>query len=1218
MKPLDTLTFPLSGTSLIEASAGTGKTYTIVNLYLRLLLGHGCAPLDVEQILVVTFTNAATGELKQRIRQRLRQAYLGFLAGSSTDPIIQCLIEQSQQPTVDCQRLALASQQMDQAAVYTIHGFCHKALTEHAFESGALYEQRFILDQSQWLQLAVEDYWRKYVVTQNSGVSQLLLKEWASPKILLSKIQPLLSQHALPLQSQDKASALQSVQDYQTLVTKMKHWWLSNKISEQLFNAGLKGNVKLAKLGFLAAMEAFCHGDLIQMDFDAIGWPCLYPEQLLKAAKKGSLDLTHLDFSRFELLEEQLVACQRQIKLCFSAESLKVVAANLQSHKARLQLLSPDDLLVGLQTALKNNQASNNNALAAAISEAYPAVLIDEFQDTDPTQFEVFKGIYAGTALDAGALADDQKSQLCWVMIGDPKQAIYAFRGADIFTYIRAKQWVDPSRHFTLTTNWRSAPKLVQSINRLFENSQDGFLFEDNIPFNPVLAGKALKGLYIKSQELPSLAFQHLCSEDNTPISAGQASKSLAIHTANQIAYWLQLAQDDQALIGGENLTAGDCCVLVRNRSEAQLVKTALWDVQVASVFLARKSVFDSQVARDLLRLLKALGQGTDERLLKTALMSEIFSLNAQGLESLFSNESKWQSLLEQRFYWHQSWQQFGVMRAINQVLDHFQVEQSLIKLHHDGLRRITDLRHLVELLQQQSMQLVGENQLIHWFESCLLAPDHNSESQQVRLESDADLVQIITLHSSKGLEFPLVFVPFASTFKNSKEALYHNEQQQLEVDFLQQSSNLDKANFERLAEDIRLFYVAVTRAIYYCSIGIWNIVGTSKKVSGFSGSALGSLLLSADIVSPETLKDSQIAQLLETLVSHSDASYSGFTQPQNHIQLAKGALVAPANPLQSQQLKQPVTRVWRLTSYSAISSQQAHLDVPTPGLDEGKDQDSARGLTPSPSLLIQTEQQSAFSFERGANAGSFLHGVLENIDFQQPQQLVPVIQQQGSWFGIDPIWYSTLESWLTDLLTAAFSLEQPELRLCHLSPQQVKVEMEFHMPLHQVALKPFNEIINHYFKQHSRDYQFQKLNGMIKGFIDLMFEFNGKYYVADYKSNHLGDDLEAYHYGNMFQSMTEHDYHLQAILYTLALHRWLKYKLPDYNYQQHIGGAYYLFIRGMSSQKPGNGVYFFCPQQSLIENLDALFAGHELAIRPQEQLTNATSGPTTGQLDLW
>ena len=477
MQPLEPISFPLTGTSLIEASAGTGKTYTIVNLYLRLLLGVGCQPLDVTQILVVTFTNAATAELKDRIRQRLRDAYLAFFAGYSSDDFTQTLIEQSADLDIDCQRLALATKQMDEASIFTIHGFCQRALTEHAFESGAMYEQSFILDESHWLQMAAEDFWRKRIVSLDLRVLSFVLSQWSSPNDLLTNLRGLLNKKVVQPKPVDIQSAIDAIHHYAQDVNRAKSWWLKEQVLEQLSQAKLKASTKLGKLENLRKMQCFSQSDELNIDFDKDGWNAFSSEKVSKALSKNSPDISHLDFSRFDELDRQYNNCQNLVKNAFSQTALSEISANLVTNKQRLQLLSPDDQLSGLHTALygslqKQNAANADNIsiLAKTLRTKYPAALIDEFQDTDPIQFEIFKGIYepepyARQVNKQGETTDKDNS--CWIMIGDPKQAIYAFRGADIFTYIQAKQWVDSSRHFTLTTNWRSTPKLDPLSNKL-------------------------------------------------------------------------------------------------------------------------------------------------------------------------------------------------------------------------------------------------------------------------------------------------------------------------------------------------------------------------------------------------------------------------------------------------------------------------------------------------------------------------------------------------------------------------------------------------------------------------------------------------------------------------------------------------------------------------------------------------------------------------------
>lgn len=1221
MQPLNPLTFPLNGTSLIEASAGTGKTYTIVNLYLRLLLGRGCQPHGIEQILVVTFTNAATAELKERIRSRLRQAYLDFFAGHSRDAFIQSLIEQAQELDQDCQRLSLAIKQMDEAAVFTIHGFSQKALTEHAFESGALYQQQFIMDESEWLQLAVEDYWRKHIVTQSGLCLQLILKNWSGPAKLLKHIQTFIYRDVQINPSVSFAKCNDLLEQYQQQVTVGKKWWLAQGIEQQLAKAKLNGRAKLSKLTFLKEMTEFCQSSLLEPPANTLSWQEFSPEKIQKALKNGSEDISHLDFAVFERLAELQQACQNGINLWISEQSIQVVRDNLASHKSRLLMLSPDDLLQGLNRAL-THKVEGKSPLAEKLASSYPVALIDEFQDTDPIQFESFKAIYANE--QPNQEVKSTSSDVCWIMIGDPKQAIYGFRGADIYTYIGAKTWIDSTRQFTLATNWRSAPELVNGINQLFKSSQRGFLFEQNIPFYSVDAGKTYSPLKVNGEKVSPLHFQHVHATDGLAVKTNDAKQQLAMHSAEQIACWLNLSNQGLAEVNGNPVLAGDICVLVRDRNEASLIKQTLFNLNVDSVFLTRQSVFETQVAQDLLRLLKALSQPNEEKLLKTALISELFSFTANQLDELFNDDVRWQSLLDLRFDWSQSWKKHGVMHAINRVLQHFSIEQNMVSEYADGHRRITDLQHLMELLQQQSLILVGESQLLHWFESAILNPEPNSESQQLRVESDANLVQIVTLHASKGLEFPLVFVPFSASFRAQSQALFHNPSAQLEVDFLANDASLQQAEFERLAEDIRLFYVAVTRAVHYCYIGVWNTaLGRSVKSSAFHQSALGNLLLAqsppSEAEQNRSISDQHIQHAIQGLASKADISYQAFTDCPVSDTAYQDKQLSLKKDLTSAQLNRKVTRNWKLTSYSALSRQQVtqEHDVPVPGFDEGHQLDQQ--------ALVQIEEveqkeTTPFSFEKGANAGSFLHELLENIDFQQPDQLTEVIQQKSIKFGIDPSNHLMLNDWIRSVLSTNISKQTDSpLSLSGLAARQIKVEMEFHMPLKKVHVAAFNQIINQFEQQQTREYQFETLHGMLKGFIDLTFEFNGQFYVADYKSNYLGDTLQSYSHSMMEQAMTEHDYHLQGILYSLALHRWLKNVLPVYDYDKHVGGAYYLFLRGMDDSNPGYGVYHFKVDKTLITALDLLFSGQSLTPKTDNSLDNKNTGvEKSGQMGLW
>ncbi|MDO6693373.1 exodeoxyribonuclease V subunit beta [Aliiglaciecola sp. 3_MG-2023] len=1218
MNPLDTYSYPLLGASLIEASAGTGKTYTIVNLYLRLLLGHQCEGLrdakshqrlglGVEQILVVTFTNAATAELKQRIGRRLQTAYLDFYRGSSSDDFIQQLIDDTSDIELACETLLLASRQMDEAAIFTIHGFSQRMLSEHAFASGSVFDEQLELDQSTWIQQAVEDYWRSAIVPLSKNMVEYIRNIWSGPEQLIKSLKGILEREFLPSKQVTIADAQDLLAQLNEQTNSLKQWWLTENVSAQLQQAKLKGNTKLGKPNIYHSMDAFCQSDSLVCPFDN-GWTDFFPEKVAKARSKASPELTNLDFQRFELTETLRQTFISTLSIGVQNSALVQVRSNLEEFKARSSKLSPNDLLTRLNDGLLGE---NGATLGELIRQQFPAAMIDEFQDTDHCQLSVFSQVYP--------LHDDHQLAYSLIMIGDPKQAIYGFRGADIYTYIQAKQQIGSQKQFTLATNWRSQQALVDAVNQLFVNSENGFLFDQAIPFLPVAAASSSTQLRTNESDYASLTFYHLQGAKEI-ISNKDAKNELAGHTANIIVDLLQQGElvkqieDEQQKC---KLKAGECCVLVKDRNEANLVKQALAMRGVDSVFLVRHSVYATEIAMDLYRLLDALVNPSDERRIKAALTSELMCFNSDELDQLFTDESAWQQIVESFVHWQHNWQRFGIMMALNQVMQHFNVYTRLMTHCNDGMRRLTDLRHLVEMLQQQSAVTPGDNQLLYWLGQQIQQPDHNNESHQLRLETDGNLVQIITIHASKGLEFPYVFVPFGCSFKLATEALFHDQNLDLTMDFENTPENLEKADFERLAEDTRLLYVALTRAVYNCFVGVWNpSMGKSQSRSGLFHSALGKLLCSASSEPSNTY----IGQQIRSLQTIGDIGYQEVSVGAEVLQY-RGEKSQDEAHLAVNQLDTPIDGNWRITSYSAIARNQFHVEHEQPGTDESEGEDTidpnhVAELGNNP-LTAEQPCLNRFEFTRGAQAGSFLHGVLENIDFQQPSQLSQMIEQQGSWFGIDPQWNATVESWLTEVLNTRIALPTTqnanlEFSLASLSKAQVCPEMEFHLPLKSVQAEPFNQLINKVFKTSKRQYQFSQLHGMLKGFIDLTFCIDGCFYVADYKSNYLGSDYADYSEEKMQRAMVEHDYHLQSLLYVLALHRFLKSKLIDYDYDRHVGGAYYWFLRGMSEYHKGSGIYFYKPEKSIIESLDRLFQGN-----PETSITSKQSS-TQEQMDLW
>ncbi|MEE1674551.1 exodeoxyribonuclease V subunit beta [Agarivorans aestuarii] len=1206
---LDVFTFPLNGSRLIEASAGTGKTYTIGALVLRLLLGHyrqpeqgfsqagGFSPLNIEQILVVTFTEAATQELRGRIRERIHEARIAFLRGQSDDFFISQLLDEIEDHPQAALRLLLAEQNMDQAAVFTIHGFCQRMLKQHAFESGLPFEMEFLTNEIHLRLQAVQDSWRQRFYPLPVPLVGRIVQCWASPYDLHQEISGLLNQSHFELKGVPQEQDLERFFAQQiSRIESFKLLWkpAAAEIAELIETAPLNGNKfrKASVAKWLGLIDQFANSPT-DSDFlskalrEALGK--FTPENLANGVKAKGAPPQHPAFNAIEALFDE----EQNIKNLLLAQLLPQIRQRFSELKQQQQLLSFDDLLSGLAKALK---APQGEVLASQIAELYPVAMIDEFQDTDPQQYQIFSQLYI------------DRPDTALMLIGDPKQAIYGFRGADIFTYMQARNKV--TARYNLPTNWRSTGAMVEACNQLFACHARPFIFDEAIEFIPVNAAKEqLSGLTLKGE--PQAAMQFLYQQNAEFVRGEDYLVGQAQQCAQQIQLLLEAGQQGQATLGdkGKTVQAGDIAVLVRTRREGEKVAAALAKQNIASVSLSnRDSVFESGEAYQFYLQLLACQEPHNDRKLRAALASKILGLGLAELDELNTDERSWQRYSQEYSEYQQLWYSQGVLAMFYRWMSQRGISERWINQSDNyGERLLTNLMHLAELLQNQSAELDGEAALMRWFAEQLLEPDGNADDQQLRLESDANLVQIVTIHKSKGLEYPIVMLPFILGYREASEALYHQDERLiLDLDGSEQA--MEAACQERLAEDLRLLYVAVTRAVYCCYLGVADLKkGNAKKGdTDVHQSALGYLLQKNQ---PQPA--GALVAILDNLSQRPCISWQNVSEqtltPYSPVSEAEQSFAARSFTAQ-------LNRNWWLTSYSALSRHQGH----SAGFDASSDMawlDEAEGLSAEASQVEQEQALTIFDFPRGAEAGTFLHLLFEEVDFQAdlatiPQAIAPLLQA-SSYNQLGPqgelLWLAPLTEMFQQVcatpLDDAGSAEP--YSLSQLAPAQRLVEMEFFLPIADLQANQVNQLIRAFdpLSRQAKPLDFASVQGMLKGFIDLVYQHDGRYYVLDYKSNYLGAEVSEYQQQAMIKAMVEHRYDFQYQLYSLALHRWLGQRIPDYDYEQHFGGVYYLFLRGMAGEEAElamqseqqNGVYFSRPEPQFIDYLDQLFAGEDL-----------------------
>ncbi|KDD68089.1 exodeoxyribonuclease V subunit beta [Pseudomonas mandelii PD30] len=1209
-KPL-ALAFPLRGSQLIEASAGTGKTFTISALYLRLVLGHGAESsgfgreLLPPQILVVTFTDAATKELRERIRTRLAEAARFFRDETpAPDSLIAELRKEylPEQWSGCANRLDIAAQWMDEAAVSTIHSWCQRMLREHAFDSGSLFTQSLETDHSDLLGEVLRDYWRLFCYPMQGDALNWVRGNWGGPAALLSRVRGLFASERDSVEGKEPAELIsECLQERRAALLELKMPWrqwadeLLAICHQGVASKSVDGRKMQARYfePWFEKIRAWAEDESLEQLDIGTGFTRLTPEGMAEAWK-GEVP-SHPGLDAMPGLKASLDGLPTPDAAVLQ-HAAQWVGTRFEEEKRRRAEMGFDDMLLRLDAAL---QSDGGERLATLIREQFPVALIDEFQDTDPVQYRIFESIYR---------IEDNNPECGLFLIGDPKQAIYAFRGADIYTYLRARQ-ATAGRLHTLGTNFRSSHGMVSAVNHVFERAESresgrgAFLFrekngENPVPFLPVESQGRKEVLHIDGQVVPALNIWHLSADQ--PLSGAVYRQQLAAACASEITALLNGGQQGRAgfIQDGKDfkgLLPADIAILVRDGKEAQAVRGELSARGVRSVYLSDKdSVFAAQEAHDLLTWLKACAEPDVERPLRAALACITLNLSLAELERLNQDELAWEARVMQFRHYRELWRKQGVLPMLRRLLHDFQLPQTLMT-RSDGERVLTNLLHLSELLQQAAAELDGEQALIRHLSEHLALSGQAGEEQILRLESDEQLVKVVTIHKSKGLEYPLVFLPFICSAKpvdGSRLPLhYHDATGKAQVTLKPTAELIVQADDERLAEDLRLLYVALTRAQHACWLGVTDLKRGNNNSSVLHLSALGYLLgggapLAESAGLKRWLEDLQQDCAALNYGEMPEATVEHYHPPHNDAKL-----LAPLIP------KRKASENWWIASYSALRIG----DSMSVGTDEAPESPQAQKLFDDERLDPQAPREvvaggaDIHRFPRGPNPGTFLHGLLEWAGDEgfaaTPQAVEDAIARRCNRRGWEG-WITALSDWLQHLLTSPLHIGGGQPPVVFEQLTQYRVEMEFWFASHKVDVLKLDELVRQYTHNGVARVAAEPvlLNGMFKGFIDLTFEHDGRYYVADYKSNWLGVDDAAYTEQAMEQSILDNRYDLQYVLYLLALHRQLKARLADYDYDRHVGGALYLFLRG--TRASSQGVYFARPPRELIERLDRLFQG--------------------------
>ncbi|STZ76245.1 exodeoxyribonuclease V subunit beta [Bergeriella denitrificans] len=1181
-RPFDPLTVPVSGTNLIEASAGTGKTYGIAALFTRLIV---LEQMPVESVLVVTFTKAATAELKTRLRARLDNV-LQVLEQSGGDPeaaeaccareypgdaFLPELLRQSLAQE-GCARLIVrlkaAIGQFDNAAIYTIHGFCQRILRDYAFLCRAPFDVELAEESRERLLVPAQDFWRSRISNQ-ADLARLVFKHSQTPQKMLGQIQSFISRPYLVFR-RPKADLAGSRRRAEARWQAVRSRLPELEAAFWQLHPALNGNSY--RKNTFAALFAELHaaGDALPAYHDKL--PMLAADALAAKVKKGQTPDEHTIAALQPLadLGEALAAAaeaEQNTLTCLQLDLLEYVNAALAEQKKSRRERGFDDLLLDVHAALTD--AQYGGALAEAVARNWRVALIDEFQDTDPLQYEIFRRMFI-----------EQARPL--FLVGDPKQAIYSFRGADIYAYLQAA--ADAESRYTLAVNYRSHAKLVNSIGALFRQKTRPFVLAD-IDYADVGAARPASRL---NPPRPAVQVRWLHGGSGEPVNKDMLRQHAADCCADEIAAALNEAAASRLNFKERPLQSGDIAVLVRTHNEGSLVAKALKARRIQSVLLHRESVFATEEAAALAALIGFWLDPGQTETLRFVLGSIVFRYDAAQLYALNRDESALLAWIASAAEAADTWQQQGFYAAMQDFSARHGLETGLLA---DGLERsLTNYNQLLELLAAEDEQSHSPAALHQWLLAQISLAEGGSaggESNTVRLESDEALVKIVTMHASKGLQYPLVYCPFvwdASAIKAQEWQILHRPGHITELLADHQLDDADKIQLgdEAAAENLRLLYVALTRAeeqlnIYaaYCGDTADNTFAyllegradadrESVKAAYKENKAPEAL----QMLKRNWLRFIQAQQQADTeIVFTEETPPKALADNTRHIQTAYRAADIPPRRFE----------LIRHSSFTGLSRKLKAEDTAhealQPALDPGESASDAP-LPPAAAANAPSTPEGIHTFPRGTHAGVCLHEILEHFDFQTPA----AAQNQAaaetlSRYGFEESWLDAVTDTLDDCRLTPLS---GAYALADIPPRNRLAEMGFTLYMQDFSLPRLRRWFarpEHGLPAECADaaelLDFKTLHGFLNGFIDMVCQdADGRVCVIDYKSNHLGNDRSAYSVDAMNHAVAHHHYYLQALIYAVAVARHFKLRgqsLPEISIR-------YLFLRGLDGSE--NGVW--------------------------------------------
>ncbi len=1150
------LNMNLGRSNLIESSAGTGKTNIISLLYLRFLL---CINLDnlynynINNILIVTFTDSAILEIKNRIIDNIKNLRISCIKNYVIDSKISDIFYYIKDRPNIINLLIQYENIIDKSSIFTIHSFCKKILFSYFMITKVNCFSKIINNEFELIYDLIINFWREYFYPLDNKITKIVFSYWSNPKKLFESIYNILNFIYFDFSYNIKYYSIKDC--YNKIINfifLLKKKWILNY--KKLYNFLLKNNY----------YKFICNKKKLLYLFNEINIWSNYknidfylPKFLYKLGYKYLLKIKNIKFlkniSICKLIDNVLYKIKDLYKFII-IKCFKYIKKKYFFFKKNNFLLSFNDLIIKINNLIKNK----NRYFINLIRNNYPIIFIDEFQDTDFLQCNIFNKIYI----------QNKEFNTKIILIGDPKQSIYTFRGANIFSYIKIKKNIDFLYNFNV--NWRSSILFIKSLNYLFNKINNPFIFK-NIKYISVIPSNKSKFLFIlkNNKIINSIKFFILNNFNDIDYKI-QISKFCAIKIFNILFnkknnYFILNKKKKRKII------ASDIALLVYKNSDIKIILNVFKEFNLPINYILDKSnIFSTLEAKEIMFILKSILFPESITNICNALSTYLFDFDFFVINKYIKNKLMYVKLIKEFYDYYNIWENFGIYSLLKFLLDNRKKNKFNLYKYYEYKKNVL---HIVEILEKEFYKIKDKFLLLNWLNDTIMNSNDNNNPEYYIRSSFLNCnkgINISTIHKSKGLQYNIVWIPFLVSFSkfNNLNIFYNRKNCRINNNLYDKYKKKEFfINEETLSEEMRLFYVAITRAVYQCNIILYDIKNNFYNKS-FCFTPIGRLLCCNNNYNFKYFKNN--------IYKFINFKYITINIINLYIFFKENVLKKVFLILKKKKIffikKFNFYLVDNIINYSKI---------------------------------IHIKNKFIFNFKnkniniysilpKGKNIGNFFHKILEKINFSL-NNYNEIILFYINKFNINKKFFFIIKRNLFNIINVILFPLNINLKNNEIS--FFWKEFDFIIYIKKIlCFNKYNNIIKKYdnlSKLCSNINLKDKFKGFLNGFIDLIFIYKNKYYIIDYKSDWFGNNYNDYKNNNLYKIMCHHRYDIQYQIYSIALHKYLKLNIYNYDYSIHFGGIYYIFLRGLLLDNNNNsfsGLFYIKPNLNLINKLNDFF----------------------------